>query len=394
MRFSPGCGCCCVDLTVTGGDNTDKWERTDVSGVTTVTILVPIDICNFRFSFEGEQPDPNPNPPADYSFDGTAKIYFLEDPSDDDVDAIGVITYTNENALDYNGTPGLYYDKNISYFYWEDWQTWGCNSSPFNVDHSTRTYGTVEIDVDDWGMGTPVTANHARTNFDGLQIETFADSVMIETAGIVTQSIWWKGGPTVANVESLGATRLVLDRPSCSAQRVYIRYQTSGDCTATDTSFTLQSVNDPGDEECVNADPQAEDGNCLSPTDSCNVLEARKPLWLKARLQITNWDGYGNNIDEEMWCIGGYIFLDGFCKATQQGLNVCDPYGSNSIYRIAAELTCDSGDVILTIEADGGEWEIDLADSITDPVDIPNTVLNDANSLTSPNNASTTITIN
>ena len=387
------CSCCCVNISV-DDDQTSLWNRTDVGGVATVTILRPVGLCNFRFSFIGQQPDANPATPADFTFSGTARVLFLESPEDDDADAIGIITYTNQNALDYNGTPGLYYEKNIDYFYWEDWQTWGCNPPPFDVDISTRTYGSVEIDVSDWGFASPFTASHARTSFTGLEIETFADSVMIETSSIVTQGVWWKGGPVVADVETLGAERLVVNRPSCVDRKVYIRYQTAGDFTAPSTTFVLQTVNNPANEECVNTDPQPESGNCVSPKDSCNLLEVRKPLWLKTRLQISNWDFYGNDIDADIWCFGGFGYATNFCKAGHQGLNVCTPYSTNKIYSVVETLVCDSGDVILRIEADGGVWEIVLPDSVTDPVDIPTAVLTDANSLTSPDNASTTLTIN
>ncbi|QEF98143.1 hypothetical protein Mal15_21910 [Stieleria maiorica] len=421
-----GSGCCCVDLTVTEGDNESKWERTDDSGVTTVTILVPIDICNFRFWFQGEQPEVNPTPAADFDFDGTATILFLESPSDDDADAIGTITFQNEAAWDYVG--GSYpYDRKSGFTlpFWEPTWSLAWHSGEATINEGDPTAGTCEIDVDDWGFASIQTLNHSGSVFDGLRLESYDGVLLLGTdssnsntqiwpeAGVATQ-VWWKGGPAVTDVETLSGQPCVFARPGCTSRKVYVRYKTEGDFTATNTSFILQSVNDPGEETCRTEssyyDPTDEEGNCETPTDTCLVLPTRQSLFVKARLEITDWDGTGptggHDIDEVLWLKRPSTEERHKCWAEQLlKLHGEFEFAPGNYYGwwyvIFAELVCDDGVMVLEVSLRrAGQtmrdaiWHIELDYDVTHPSEIPTRVLNSSNALDTPENSSTVITIN
>lgn len=385
-----GCNCCCVDLDV-DNDQESTWDRvTDaVAGTETVTIQTPIDLCRFRFKLWFDHPVKNVGGYFD-DFEGNLTILFMADPSDDDADAIGSVTFSNKDA--YAG-PGTGRTEPLPFH------------QPINnggiASAGDFTTGTGVVDISGMGLSS-VAYSH-----DGFNTITgFADttSIVIEsthnTLKIVPfQTVLHRGGPSVSSVEDLGRA-LVLNRSSCTNSKVYIRYITDDDfdLDTTGIRFELKTLNEIGDQSCrtdtAYYDDGAETGNCTSPTDYCRLFETQKRVFAKINHSISGIaDGSGTkSINQDLWVCRGSFPTDctdistGFWSDALFGFGG-DPHAVAVVTYI--DIECSAGKILLTIRAFAQQytglqhratWEIELALGITHPNQIPQTTLNQANS--------------
>lgn len=394
-RYS-GCTCCgCVNLVV-DDDQEGAWSRTDDSGVATVTILRPVPLCGFQLGFEGTQPSRG-GPGSYVAFDGTCKIYLLDDPSDADIDAIGVIEYQSENARDPSDDSQLF---TLPYFINQ------------HDDPSTRnpiSMGSGTWDISDWGISETVT--YYDTVFAGCTLVVHDNIVKFfnrfSTTLTLTPTgggpIYEAGGPVLADIETLGGLATI-EKSDCAddTRMVYIRYQTSGDFTLPETKFILQTTNSVGDRSCrtdSESYPISEEvGNCTTPLSHCLAFPTEKGLFLKARItQAEPTPGYGA-LDETVWLVHWNTTSSGDnkCHAETETFSIGSfPYDWE--FSIDAFITCESGVVLLTIGANvsgsSASWEIELDYSITEPGEIPTMVLNSANAVSTSGGFSAEVTI-
>ena len=371
------CTCCgCVNISV-DDDQTSLWNRTDVGGVATVTILRSVPLCGFNLSFSGSQPSRG-GPGSYVAFDGTCKIYLLDDPSDADIDAIGVIEYQSENARDPSDDSQLF---TLAYFVNQ------------HDDPSTRnpiSMGSGAWTVSDWGISETVT--YYDTVFAGATLVVHDNIVkyfnrysslfaLTPTGG---GPLYEAGGPTLADIETLSGLATIAKSDCVDADRlIYIRYQTSGDFTLPETKFVLQTANAVGDRSCrtdSESYPISEEfGNCSTPPSHCLAFPTEKGLFLKARIeQAEPSPGYGA-LDETVWLCHWNVTTSGDnkCHAETETFAIGTfPYDWE--FSIDANITCESGVVVLNVEANvSGStaiWEVELAYSVTEPSDIPTTV--------------------
>jgi len=408
MRFSPGCGCCCVDLTV-DDDQTSKWERVDYGDTTTVTILTPVDLCNFAFNVKGEQVGLALSPWA--AFSGSIRIYFLADPDDDSVDAIGELEITTENA--WNSS----YERIGALPFYEPAQ--GYAEGGFGTvdrqddNEGARSVGDGTFVCSAMGLNQSFTQHGFFFNTtDGLSIYSYYDRVVVQ--GNDSAVFEEHSTTTIAGVENLGSY-LVFLRSSCTAQKVYIRYEVDGDLSQTTTEFTLQTLNEVGDRSCrTDTDyytEPAEEGNCTTPPVLCDSFRSQKPVFATIHAEIEfyldppedrTWVQAAN---DTVWLTTPYTYdletdpnssqlctADHLPQFLENGTPGTLDYESYSWWFVIV-MSCESGVTVATIYGSAWEnnnstgfkrweakWEIELPMSITEPNQIPETLLNEANS--------------